>query len=85
MALLDVVVRARWAIVHSLRVRVALVWCLLLEARRHRPHDLVHVALAPYAIVVLVVFTHAYTWAPDLHIGVLLAHTWLLMTCITSR
>ena len=41
---------------------------------------LVHMALTSYAIVVLIVLAHTHTRTSDLHIEVLLAHAWLLMT-----
>ena len=43
-------------------------------------NNLVHMALASYAIVVLIVLAHTHTRTSDPHIEVLLAHAWLLMT-----
>lgn len=43
-------------------------------------NDLVHMALTSYAIVVLIVLAHTHTRTSDLHIEVLLAHAWLLIT-----
>lgn len=43
-------------------------------------NDLVHMALTPDAIVVLIVLAHTHTRTSDSHIEVLLAHVWSRMT-----